>query len=207
MKQIKTFLTNNKYIFPILFLSCGICIAGILQNSKIIRYDNEVNIVQFLNVIITFVIAYFVTIVIQRENQNEARYKDLLLKRIEEVEGIMSLFSSVKNKENFNEFVSILTRFKRKLKNISNVLVKIGLQKKDNSVDVIVKQLWENSSILLDLTTYTPQEGVIIYDSIITFTEDHVRKINNQYDKIIDQLDLLRLSIISLKINFDIMGK
>jgi hypothetical protein len=195
---------NYNSIFKFLLLASVLVIGiviGKFTNLNYFTISKEINLIELVSLSATIFLAYIVSKVIEKDNQEKRVEKDLLIKRIDDIYNLIedSNVKVISGQIKYQDAASHFKRINISLKCIFRILEKtkiIEFEIQKNEILQCIKKL-------RDLLTNTPMETDInksnldnsVKDSIIHFTHSRILEIESGYDGLRDKILILQLEI------------
>lgn len=197
----------SRYLLRVIICLClvslGIVIGKFVNILPHFKVDETVNLVDVLSIIATLFLAWYVSKILDKEQQDSRGEKDLILKRIEDIYQLIdeSHRKVIFTKVAYQEAASYCKRINLSLKTIFTVIECIEF-----SIDADLKgKLQANSKKLRDLLTNTPPLAnpsqqlstppITVTGGILHLSENRVLEVENEYDNLKNNVLLLEISI------------
>jgi hypothetical protein len=192
-------------------LSGVFCLIGIVIGVAIhpslpleFRFDDKIDAVALLSLIVTIIIAWIITSVFEKKKQADLAGKEIVLKRVEVLYNFVAQTSSLTNSSTilYTEAASAIKNIEVSIKRICSLLERTGL-----SCDETIKaQILGCASALLDLMTNTPvvdnssttPSAVQVVEGKLLFSRERALEIQNTFEELEYNILILSVSITSL---------
>jgi len=173
-------------------------VAGKAMSFPSFSIENKVNLVDATSILVTIFVAWYISVIIEKEKEEGRTEKNLILKRTDEVCQLIDRAQQRVNTGSFplQEATSSLKRVYISLKTISKILIQTRIK-----TDVNVRnEITACTRRLRELLTSTPINGssntaVKVIDGVVHLSQNRIAEIENEFDKLKDNILLLEISI------------
>lgn len=168
-----------------------------------ISINEKVDVVAVLQIVATFVAAFLVARVLDKQKQDDRIEKDLILKRIEDVY-LRVEQNYVHVLDGKIEYAAAAAQIKRILTTVSSVMKLLEARKisiSERSANAVITNIRKLRDLLTDTPNIKEHEiaearlSIQVKDGIIHLSKDRLIQIESEYEKIKDSILVLQLEI------------